>query len=286
MIVQSWASRPEPWPFLTKRLLRIYPGFVLATLLCVFVVGPLATDPREYFKAFWVTGLVKNLLFLEAPISAPVFKGTFYAVLNGAMWTISYEFICYLIVLLFGVIGAMRYRGAWLLATAGIFSALALGHAGIFISKDPFLRLASFFFSGGCFYLYRDYIKYQPKLAALSLVVMIASMFSHYTVELALGTIGAYLLFYFATFPIQPLQSFNRLPDVSYGTYLYGWPIQKLLLWYFPSTSPWMLFPTSLSVCIVLGWISWQLVEKPMMRFKSVSLKSLHSRRKFEPDSL
>jgi peptidoglycan/LPS O-acetylase OafA/YrhL len=46
LIMQSWDAQPQAWPFLKKRMLRIYPGFVIATLVCAFAVGPLAAEPE------------------------------------------------------------------------------------------------------------------------------------------------------------------------------------------------------------------------------------------------
>lgn len=269
LIVQSWINRPDALNFLKKRLLRIYPGLIVATLVCVVLVGPLAADPKQYFSHFWITGFFKNLFLLQPPEPAPVFRGTFYAGLNNAMWTIGYEFKCYLIVLLFGSCGAFKHRRLWLAVTGCIFLALLLEKAGIFTLTSPIVRLASFFFSGGLFYLYRDEIQFKPMLEVLAGIALGINMFSLSGAEIALATCGAYLLFYLAITPVRALQSFNWLPDVSYGVYLYGWPAQKLLLWYFPSMSPWVLFPASLSVCLLLGLVSWELVEKPMMRFKT-----------------
>lgn len=272
LIVQSWLCWPHGWGFLTKRILRIYPGFVASSLICVSVVGPLAANPNEYFSNFWFGGFVKSLLTLAGPNPSPVFHGTFYAVLNGAMWTIRYEFACYLLVFLFGVLGALRDRRLWLGATSFVLILFLLQQIGIVQTLTyPVARLASFFFSGGCFYLYRNRIMYTPRLAALMASALFVSLFFVQSAEIALATCGAYLLFYFACTPVALLAHFNRLPDVSYGVYLYGWPVQKLFLWYFPSLSPWKLFPLSLTISLILGAISWYVVEKPMMRFKSPS---------------
>lgn len=83
-----------------------------------------------------------------------------------------------------------------------------------------------------------------------------------------LAVLGGYLLLYFAFTHIPSLSAFNQLPDVSYGLYLYGWPIQKLLIWYFPLVTPGGLFIASISIGIGAGLLSWFLVEKPCLQFK------------------
>jgi peptidoglycan/LPS O-acetylase OafA/YrhL len=273
LIVQSWMSCPEVLEFLKKRVLRIYPAFIVATAISAFVVGPLAADPAQYFSSFMPGEFTKALILLEIPKIPNVFSGTPYAIVNGSMWTIAYEFTCYLMVILLGLSGAVKKRGLWAAATGGILSTIILQKLGILaVWDDPFLRLASYFFCGGCFYLYKEKIPLNKKMAAAMSIALLVGMFSYRGAELAFATAGAYLLFYIALSPIQGLKGFNRYPDVSYGAYLYGWPVQKLLLWYFPGMSPWLLFALSAVACITLGAASWSLVEKPALSLKSANL--------------
>ncbi len=86
--------------------------------------------------------------------------------------------------------------------------------------------------------------------------------------QLALATAGAYILFWFAFARLPALKFFQAHSDVSYGVYLYGWPTQSLLTWYFPQASPWVLAVAALSVCLGLGFLSWHLVELPFLRLK------------------
>ena len=273
LIVQSWLSSPQILEFLKKRVLRIYPAFIVATLVSAFVVGPLAADPIRYFSSFWLGGLIKSLLRLEAPVTPDVFLGTPYPVVNGAMWTITYEFKCYLLVLLLGITGIIKRRSVWLIITVVILNFLILQKLGFLSMKDDaFLRLASYFFIGGCFFLYKEEIVFNKKMACAMSILLLAGMFSSHGAELAFATAGAYLLFYVALTPIQALKDFNKYPDVSYGTYLYGWPVQKLLLWYFPTISPWYMLFLSIAICLSLGAISWFVIEKPALSLKTVKV--------------
>lgn len=78
LIMQSWDAQPQPWPFFKKRALRIYPGFVVATLVCAFVVGPLAADPDTYFGELNVPALLANMALLQKPAVPAVFAGLPY----------------------------------------------------------------------------------------------------------------------------------------------------------------------------------------------------------------
>jgi peptidoglycan/LPS O-acetylase OafA/YrhL len=60
----------------------------------------------------------------------------------------------------------------------------------------------------------------------------------------------------------------NRLGDCSYGVYIYAFPVQQFFLLKFPNTSyPLYLFATTI-ITLVLGFASWHLVEKRMLKFK------------------
>jgi peptidoglycan/LPS O-acetylase OafA/YrhL len=276
LIVQSWTNAPRLFDFMRSRVLRIFPAFIVATLVCAYVVGPLAADPSIYFAHFWKTALVKGMLWLQPPVIPPVFAGTHYAAVNGSMWTIWPEFKCYLGVLIAGVSGMARRRNAWFAATLTLLAVFTLHRFGILgspgnedILSDPLLRFASFFMIGACFYLFREWVNFDRRLAVLASIALLLGMFSLRLSELALLTAGAYLLFYIAFKPIALIENFNALPDVSYGVYLYGWPVQKLLLWYFPMMSPWVLFVLSCLAAVLCGVVSWYVVEKPFLRFKS-----------------
>lgn len=53
LVTRSWLLDPRPLGFLQRRVLRIYPGFLAASLFCALVVGPLgAADAHAYWHQF------------------------------------------------------------------------------------------------------------------------------------------------------------------------------------------------------------------------------------------
>jgi len=284
LIAQSWDSQPHAWQFLKKRLLRIFPGFVIASIICALVVGPLAADPSTYFRSFQVLPFVTTLLRLGIPAVPEVFAGTPYPYVNGAMWTIAKEFVCYLFVLSIGITGAFRKPYLCLAATAVVFLGLAWLKLNSY-TVPATLRLASFFLCGTCYYLYRRRIPMRGVVAAAVAIITVAALFSRLGAEFVLASLGGYALLYAAGKRSPLLSNFNRLPDVSYGLYLYGWPTQKLLLWYLPSLSPLGLFALAAPIAITFGTASWYLVEKPALRLKGPTLP-IHTEQKLEANSL
>ncbi|TWI40173.1 peptidoglycan/LPS O-acetylase OafA/YrhL [Pseudoduganella flava] len=276
LIVQSWDLDPVPALFLRKRVLRIYPGFIVASLVCIYLIAPLGADAARYFAELSTAKVALGLAVLHGPMIPPVFEGLPYPQVNGAMWTIMREFACYLAVMLIGLAGGVRRRGVWLALTLTGFGAYLYASFGLplpwaplgLLLEDPIVRLGSLFFAGGCFYLYRDAYRFTPRAALVAGAILLAAMFSHRYAELALASCGAYLLFYFAFRPMRLTATFNRLPDVSYGVYLYGWPVQTLLLAYLPPLSPWAMLGIAGLIVLPLSVLSCYLVEQPLLRLK------------------
>lgn len=280
LITQSWQRTPQLLNFLKKRILRIYPGFIVATLMCAFVVAPLGASHSNYFAQFNAFQFLKGMLLLSPPVVPPVFIGQPYPFVNGAMWTIAYEFRCYLLVAVFGMVGIVDRRKLWLLFSICvlIFSIFPSFLSKInfressylFGSPSDFIHFLTFFCAGGCFYLFREQIRYSQTWALFALPIVILSLFKLQALRLILPTMGAYIFFWFSFLDLPILKRFGTVSDVSYGVYLYGCPTQKLLTWYLPLLSPWLVFVLACGISFICGLLSWHLVEKPFLRLKSL----------------
>jgi peptidoglycan/LPS O-acetylase OafA/YrhL len=195
------------------------------------------------------------------------------------MYTIGYEFRCYLLVALLGLCGLLRRPILVLAATVLLLSSL--------LSPAPFermhwprhmealvgqpavaFRLTAVYLVGCCFYLFRDRIAFRPLFAwATTLVMAVCFVFAPARGELAMVLGGGYLMFYLGHMHLPSLSGMSRLPDISYGIYLYGWPVESLWIW-FHRGSPWICFLVSTVICFFLGWLSWHFIERPALTLK------------------
>lgn len=55
---------------------------------------------------------------------------------------------------------------------------------------------------------------------------------------------------------------FKKIPDVSYGVYLWGWPTQQVIDNFFLEIKIFPFFIFSLSISLIMAYISWELIEK------------------------
>lgn len=270
LITKSWHEQPDLVKFLEKRVRRIFPAFIVASFVSALVVGPLgAQSSTEYFSNLHPLQFLLGVFTLSKPVIPAVFLGQPYPEVNGAMWTIPVEFSCYLAIAAIGIIFGFR-RLVWIAIMAVLLGICAIEYSGHHFSwfESVHPNLALYFAAGSCFYVYRGRVRFTPLFAVAAALILCVGMFSYRAHQLIFSLTGSYLLFYFAYAKISLLANFGRLPDVSYGLYLYGWPIQKLIIWWFPEISPWALFPVSGLAAIIAGWASWHLIEKRLIKSK------------------
>lgn len=60
----------------------------------------------------------------------------------------------------------------------------------------------------------------------------------------------------------------EKLGDISYGVYIYGFVVQQTLMNYF-SLNPYQLMIFALSITYIFAYISWHLIEKRALEYKN-----------------
>ncbi len=260
--------------YVVARLLRIAPGLIAATLLVALVLGALMTtfDRSAYFSdpRLWrfITGTLTT--FKSAAALPGVFETNPLPFPLGTVWTLKYETLCYLGVLAAGLAGLLARPRIALAAIAGLTLAVILRE--VMAPEGPkgtetALRLPLIFLAGGVVYLYRDKVPLSLPLLALALAALVPLSFTP-LYKAALYLVTAWGVLVLALAPALTRRSVEPPADLSYGVYLYGWPMQQALHALFPSLGAVALLWPSLVVTLVVAALSWYLVEKPALGLK------------------
>jgi len=265
-----------------KRLARIVPGFLLASSLGLFVFGPLGADElRAYFSNINWRATFVNVISLHQSGSGATFLHNPTKILHdGTLWTIRYEFDCYLLV---GALWSLKLlrREIILLLVLVLLTCFGLqglgsinlpvvnyGLPAIFMSSpDNWPRLFGYFFIGSAFYLWRDMIPKSIWIFAISLVSLLVAL-RWGSAQIVMPFAGAYIVFFLALSGGRTLQVAGRKVDLSYGIYLFGFPIQQLIIAASAQAiGPKMLFLISFPITCGVAYLSWTLIEAPCLRW-------------------
>ena len=277
LITMSMMRSRSSVDYLRHRVLRIWPGYFIAAMLCTFAMGPVVGGhPLSQSTAAYM-----RMMVLLGPVNTPgQLDGLSFPTLNGAMWTIPVEFFCYVLVGLLGLLGVLQNRRAMLcIAILGLCATFAttfawfydqvhaLGHRGLeyFLAGAP-MHLTAAFLVGSLGYLYKDtldaWVTRSKIWASLSVLGLL--MFSIHTAEIASMVFGGILLFALSfRADLGRLQEVNDRYDISYGIYLYGWPIATTILYFNRELDPLTLVALTMPGALIAGSASWLLIEKP-----------------------
>jgi peptidoglycan/LPS O-acetylase OafA/YrhL len=284
LVSASLIRRGNIAEYLQARALRILPGLLVVVLFGTFVIGPLFTtlSLNAYFNSSGAWGYLRNALIF--PIQFPV-PGTFadhsHTSVNGSLWTLPIEVFMYLLLIPMFWSGWLSNRIVALAFPIAFFCAFAIGETffglgwdnrgPIFLwSVDLFnvFRLGIFFFAGVAIYAYRDVIKADWRLASLLLALFICTFHSKYGFAGAVIAIP-YLTYYIAYCGLPLWRITSVTGDISYGFYIYAFPVQQSVFELGRnSLSFWAMMGISAIVTTALAYLSWTLIEKPVLSLK------------------
>jgi peptidoglycan/LPS O-acetylase OafA/YrhL len=285
LITRSLLTGQDYLRFLAARVLRIYPAILVNTPLVVFGLGLAFTSlpALDYLTAggTW-SYLFNNMRLFGIDYTLPgVFSGNPYPnAVNGALWTLPYELGAYALtagLYAVGILSPSRWRSVRVTVLWAALAAMNLWPEYSILSREKTLLLLCYMtgtiaYVTGLFqskqHIGRDIFVSMAVLALWGLAFQ-----QGWTVARVLGiTVLADLILLLA---LQlPQLPFWRA-DLSYGMYIYAFPVQQML------SARWLLTPVELCLWATLlvlpcAWLSWTLVEQPMLAQREVFSRWLH----------
>ena len=281
LIAHSHARSPSLLSYAARRVRRIYPGYLVATSVCAFLVTPLFAPPGFTLDAIEAARTIGANLLLANHFPIPhLFAANPVHAVDGALWSIRFEFLCYIGVALIGIVALPASRFVLpLLYALIVLTWCWLDITGRKPGGPEWLRewigwpyswfhVLPNFLAGMIVYHWRDRL---PRSTPLMLGGVAAAFLGFHlgghgpagivAAHLLAPPAMAYALFWFAFHPRIDLSRAARFGDFSYGTYLYAFPIQQMLV--AKTTLPFALFVLlSMVLALTAGVASWWLVER------------------------
>jgi peptidoglycan/LPS O-acetylase OafA/YrhL len=284
LLARSWLRRPLWGRYLWHRFVRIFPAFWVCLLVTAFVIAPLAAAVQGLsWSAFWSEpngplGYVwrNSLLWIQqtAISSTPAGVPLPYE-WNASLWTLYWEFLCYLVLLVLGVWGVLRrtpYVVIWLAGLLWLVFVVQAFHddfdtwVNTSFTALVLPRLGLMFLLGAAFFLFARYVPVSGVIAAAAGAFVIAALAGPYDFRLIGALPLAYLVLWFGVrAPIR----WGLRHDLSYGLYIYAFPMQQILV--IAGVSFGWIASAVLAVLMTLplAAFSWFVVERPMLRRKN-----------------
>lgn len=270
-LIYGSAKRHHFRVYVRNRFFRIYPALCIVTCATmIFLLLPLIV----------LTDLSELLLWLFANLTLfQQYNPTFFrefgvGVINGALWTLSIEIIVYFIIFF---ITCSKYTDNAYFLTLSILVSLMLFYVireNISNVRDivtfwKYIKLSPLYWwwmfaIGILFYKYDIYLRNKKGLIIIGAVVYVlfTIMPSERLVinanEQSLIVFFCYACFIYSLAFVIPLKL--KIPDISYGIYIYHMPVINFVLIY--KLHPLLVFP----LVIFFAWMSYFFVERKYMK--------------------
>lgn len=276
LIAQSWETDPKPLRYAWKRFTRIFPALIICVFVTAFLLGPLTTTRplSEYFSdsaTFAYFFETASLVSEDRPLPGVFNELPASGIVNGSLWTLRYEFACYVGVAALGLLGLFRHRPALIIfflislvglaligtTTIGSDTTLAIRHV---------VRFGLTFGLGMAAYFFRNRIP----LTFFGVIVFVAlAVIAHDTkaYRILLYPLSAYAALWVAFVPKGAIREVNNFGDYSYGIYIFAFPTQQFVMHLLRIDNALVLFALSFSLVLPISIASWHLIEKPSLKF-------------------
>jgi len=287
LVTQSWLRSRSPWDYIRRRALRIFPGFWTCLGLTGLGLFPWlwarqrgTTWLDAFSQAPFLGYIARNaLLRIRQPGIGDLFSAQpATGIVNGPLWSLFPEFLCYLGVMAVGLLGgfALKRRLLPWLAAGATFAVHLAGPAVLAHLSGPAFDFgwylwrvatqAAFFSSGALCCLQAGRIQLTGARTLLPLGLLALALWG-----------GGYAWFGPILLPLSILQLAAVLPgagldhvgDYSYGIYVYHFPVQQALISLgVAAVGAWGFFGQACALVLPVAMLSWHLVEKPALRLK------------------
>ena len=280
LICRAWHRRPDLATYASARARRLLPGLWVCLVVTAFVIAPLASwaggvaQPSRHGQVGYVLGNATTWVHAWGIDGGP-FGVTFQGAWDGSLWSLGYESSCYIALAALGVLGLLRPRviaavtlSFWTLSV----TVWAAGAPGLLVPRTGLM-----FCCGALLWVHRDRVPVSRLLAGLCMAMIgVGALTPNY--RLVAAPAVAYLCVYVAVV----LGRHRRLVlqnDISYGVYIYSFPLQQaFLVAGFSGSWPGFVL-VSASATIPIAALSWFLVERPALRLQPRGRRSSPSLR-------
>lgn len=284
-LVTGSRLRTRAGAFAWRRFLRIYPGYWMCLVFTAFVAAQIGGAVRGGWDPANATLHVLSgvLMFGTLPLSTASLAGAPLAgSWNGSLWSLPYEVMCYIAVGVAFSLGWVR-RAGWLVVLSFVVATTA-SLVVVPRTEHGFLRnllvVGPFFLAGAVFLFYGDRIRLNWTGAVLAVALLGAAAWAGHAESLA-GLPVTYLLLWLSGSLPEWTRNWGHRADLSYGMYLYGFPLQQLLVVAgLQRLGAAAFIVLSVAVSAPVACLSWFLVERPAMR-----LRNRFSSRRAAPDA-
>ncbi|MGD0394628.1 MAG: acyltransferase [Acidimicrobiales bacterium] len=299
-LIAGSAAKNNVGRYLWHRCLRIFPAYWVCLAVTAAVFGWIGWLHWGHSCVFWcyvkqpdgpVGYVVHNswLRLNQLSIGETLRGIPLTSSWNGSLWTLFYEFLCYLLLGALAVVGLLRHRLGIVILAAALWTVelilTAVPSFNSYFRGAPFyetalLSLVPIFLVGAAIYSGRDRVPDSGWIALGCVVAacvgsLISVGYSIPVFTLTRSNVVAPLLVYPTLWlgAHLPWPQIGARNDYSYGIYIYAFPVAQILALWGVYRAGYLVY-TALTLIMTGAFAaaSWWLIEKHALRLKDLAV--------------
>ena len=265
--------------YIWKRVLRLYPALIILMLISLAIL-PFFYKGNSIFseKEYW-TYLPNNLSLYKVQFFINgIFESNPYPkAINGSLWSLSYEFTMYIILVLLFPFKKSKYIFHIILVCFIASYALYIFKPNflsklfnhIYLDTKELYRLSTYFLAGSLLYFVK-FEKFNNIYTRISLLILLFLSLYFTLFKVVAPLTLPVLILLIGTLKTKYISSIGeKFGDISYGVYIYGFIVQQIFMNYL-NLNVIELTIYSITVTYFVAYLSWHYVEKPMQKYKNL----------------
>lgn len=277
VVSNSFYTKRNVNDFVCARFFRIWPALI-AVVTLGYLIGIIITSASDFTEQVpFIPYLIKSIILDFTWVFPGVFDQNSMNVFNGSLWTIIYEVGAYIV--LMSCFSLLRFNkiAITLVCLIIIFDSVLFNGFMIKLASlnEEVKYLPACFALGALSAIYKDNIDISG--TNLLMLILLASVFS--AQESGMSHLLFYVSFMYAILYVSStkLMLFLKVKhDISYGVYLWGFPIQQLVAMKIGSYGVAYNQIISIILSLLAGFLSWIIIEKRFIAYGRNLLKQSH----------
>ena len=261
--------------------MRLFPELLFVVILTAFVFGPLFStlSPAEYFtNPQTYKYMLNGVLIMVHQLPGVFTNNPSGDVVNAALWTLPVEFICYILCFISYKLTKFDKK-KFLLLSVPVFVLAAVYYVKFSPLQLSVVRAVLLFYLGVLIWVFRDHVAISPVLGLTSIVLWFVMVFRGID-NLAMLTVFPVACFCLAYGMGNHFSTFGTKFELSYGIYLWAFPIQQVLVQFFPAWHPYVNALVAALLATCGAFVNHFVIAVPLGKYLKEHRKKAHEERK------
>ncbi|WP_365936223.1 acyltransferase family protein [uncultured Traorella sp.] len=239
--------------------------------MTVFLLGPFFTNMSiiDYITDLATYKYLLNAILIPIHSLPGVFENNIYGnVINGALWTLPIEFICYIALMICYKLKLLNKNILYTFPISLIFFYLFYySNIQLFSSLSIYTLPIFIYYMGMLYYVFKDKIILNNGLAAFLVVIWFGLVYFGFA-EIAMFIIFPYIISVIVFNKKQCNRKLSELGNFSYGIYLCGFPIQQIMVYLFGGKmNVYINMIVSIVLAIIVGYFIYFISEQKLKKY-------------------